>query len=130
PLPLRHRPLTLVIRHSRGAVSASPNPPGCGGPAEEKRHMTRYQIHNRTSGHILGVWEAESPDTALDAMAREAGYRDYADCQEQVPADDGEIVVTEIPNNILIHRDRLPEYGERPLAGTVRAVVHGLRVTA
>lgn len=108
--------------------------------------MTRYQIHNRTSGHILGVWEAESPDTALDAMAREAGYRDYADCQEQVPADDGEIVVTEMaddsdddeddnphryrPNNILIHHDRRPDYDERPAPGTVRQVTHGLRVTA
>ena len=42
--------------------------------------MTTYQISNTTSGVIIGTYEAESRQGALEAMARDQGYSDYAEC--------------------------------------------------
>lgn len=57
--------------------------------------MTTYTIENTASGVVLGTYEAESAETALDAMARDAGYADYAACCAEAPAADREIVVSE-----------------------------------
>lgn len=56
--------------------------------------MTTYMIENTLSGVIIGEYEAADEDGALDAMARDAGYRDYAACCEGVPFTIGEIAVT------------------------------------
>jgi len=56
--------------------------------------MTKYTIENTASGVVLGTYEAESAKAALDAMARDAGYADYAACCADVPSPDGEIVVS------------------------------------
>lgn len=40
--------------------------------------MTSYEISGRATGHILGTYEGETVEEALDAMARDAGYRSYA----------------------------------------------------
>lgn len=53
--------------------------------------MKKYRIENRTSGIILGVFEATSAEAALDAMAREAGYASYAEVQEVA---EGDLTVT------------------------------------
>jgi hypothetical protein len=58
--------------------------------------MTAYQITNRISGEILGVYRGISEDDALDAMARDAGYADYAACCAAAPAEEGEIQITEM----------------------------------
>ena len=55
--------------------------------------MATYQIENTRSGVILGEYEASSEAEALNAMARDAGYADYAACCEVAPVSDGEIVV-------------------------------------
>lgn len=52
----------------------------------------RYTIENRRSAVVLGVYEADSPQEALDKMAQDAGYESYAALCEEVP---GELVVTE-----------------------------------
>ena len=59
--------------------------------------MTKtYRIENTRSGVILGDYTADSKEAALDAMARDAGYADYAEAQEVAPAAEGDILVTEI----------------------------------
>lgn len=50
--------------------------------------MRYYKIYNRTIGLDLGVFEAADEMAALDALAREAGYRDYAEACEVAPSDD------------------------------------------
>ena len=40
--------------------------------------MSIFQIRQKDNGAILWTGSAPSEEAALDAMAREAGYRDYA----------------------------------------------------
>lgn len=54
---------------------------------------TRYRISNRRSGIVLGVYEADNARAALDALARDAGYADYASANAVAPAAPGEILV-------------------------------------
>lgn len=56
--------------------------------------MPAYRIFNRHSATVLGVYEAATPAEALDAMARDAGYRDYRHADDVAPAVPGEIAVT------------------------------------
>lgn len=39
--------------------------------------MKTYRISNRISGVTVGDYEADDPMSALDVMAREAGYDSY-----------------------------------------------------
>lgn len=57
-----------------------------------------FQIENIKSGVILGTYEAKDEHDALDLMARDAGYPDYAAVQAQpeLAAGDGEVLVTEV----------------------------------
>jgi hypothetical protein len=59
--------------------------------------MTTYRIENMISGVILGDYEGATEAEALDAMARDAGYADYAALCNVVPVKDGEISIGPAP---------------------------------
>jgi RecB family endonuclease NucS len=67
--------------------------------------MAHFQIGNRYSGKILGIYEAETAADALDVMARDAGYASYAAACEVTQSGDDELVVTEVPRIITCHGD-------------------------
>jgi len=54
--------------------------------------MRAYRIENAESGIILGTYKGVSKQDALDAMARDAEYIDYAHLQREV---EGRLIVTE-----------------------------------
>ena len=56
--------------------------------------MKNYEITNPTSGVNLGTYQGETPEEALDAMARDAGYADAAEAAEVAGKID--LTVTEI----------------------------------
>lgn len=58
--------------------------------------MKLYRIINELSGVALGVYEGETEQDALDAMARDAGYADHAEATE-VAGSEG-VVVEEAPS--------------------------------
>jgi hypothetical protein len=61
--------------------------------SEREMEMTKYQIENTKTGVFLGVYEGADEAAALDAMAQDAGYVDYADVTAQMPVEEGEIAV-------------------------------------
>jgi len=58
--------------------------------------MAVYRIINTISGVDLGIFVAGSEGQALDAMARDAGYRNRADAESIAPTLPGELVVSEV----------------------------------
>ena len=56
--------------------------------------MKRFEISNTNSGLVIGAYEGETAEDALDAMARDAGYSNYA----AIPAEGetGRLQVTEL----------------------------------
>ncbi len=55
--------------------------------------MTTFTITNTASGIVLGQYEAATEAEALDLMARDAGYADYASIPEEIGGGD-DLVVT------------------------------------
>ena len=49
--------------------------------------MGIFQIRQTKSGAVLWTGAADDEQTALDAMAREAGYRDFAAIPDAIRAD-------------------------------------------
>ena len=59
--------------------------------------MSIFQIRQKTSGAILWTGFAEDEEIALDAMAREAGYRHFAslpDCIRSVGVEAAKLDMT------------------------------------
>lgn len=69
------------------------------GETPQERTMPQYEISNRISGQTLGTYIGETCWEALDAMARDAGYRDYSQaCQEAGAYDD--LIVSRISEEV------------------------------
>lgn len=49
--------------------------------------MSIFQIRQKNNGPVLWTGSAPDEQSALDAMAREAGYRDFAALSEIIRAD-------------------------------------------
>ncbi len=56
----------------------------------------RYEIKNRVSGAVLGVYVADDPESAIEAMAREAGYADEAEAIAVTGDNPEDLIATEI----------------------------------
>lgn len=64
--------------------------------------MNRFAISNRVSSHCFGIYDAETPADAIQAMRVDAGYRDAAHVARELGLDpetvDDDIVTDEIPD--------------------------------
>jgi hypothetical protein len=58
--------------------------------------MARFKIENTVSGTVIGEFDADDEQDALDAMAREAGYRDHAEACEVAPTSSSEMRVIRV----------------------------------
>lgn len=84
--------------------------------------MTKYSIINRVSGADLGTYEAESREAALDAMARDAGYRDHAHACEVTGEDGSDLAVTEIERRVTLTETETADWeSDESLRRTVRS---------
>jgi hypothetical protein len=68
--------------------------------------MSTYQITSKTSGADLGTYEGATPADALDAMSRDAGYRDHADASAQSGDDGAHLAVGEVDLSSRYEYDR------------------------
>jgi hypothetical protein len=62
--------------------------------------MATFEIYNLNAGEVLGRYEASDADSALDVMARDYGFANYAavvaDYGVSVEEAKGELEVTEV----------------------------------
>jgi hypothetical protein len=66
--------------------------------------MPTYKISNAIHGAPLGVYQAVSRADALEQLARDAGYPDYATACEDSPVVHGEVVISIVHRPSFMHR--------------------------
>jgi len=74
-----------------------------------------YSISSSTSGATLGVYLAQSPAAALDAMAQDAGYRDAADAAQATGDDGAHLVVEEMRYSVVVVSPNLRHADASPI---------------
>lgn len=57
--------------------------------------MSRYEVCNSQSAHSFGVYEADSPEAAIQACCKDAGYSSKEDA-ESVMGHDAELIAVEV----------------------------------
>lgn len=55
------------------------------------------RVQHRFSGFLLGIYDVSAPWRALEAYARDRGYRNLAEALQKKHAEDGEIIVSTEP---------------------------------
>ncbi len=55
----------------------------------------KYTIKSPVTGRVLGAYEADTLPSALDMLARDAGYENMAAASEDCGEDPSELVITE-----------------------------------
>ncbi len=95
----------LTTAHNARSIRPmdAPHPPRLGIRGWEQQMTKTYSIGNTISGADLGAYEGATEAEALDAMARDAGYTDYAEAQSVAPAAYGEIVATEMTKTYSVY---------------------------
>lgn len=64
--------------------------------------MARYRISSNISSAVLGIYDGEDEQSALDAMARDAGYKDHAEVEREVGTQPGELLVERISHSVRV----------------------------
>lgn len=84
-----------------------------------------YRIENSSSSVVLGYYKATTEADALDAMARDAGYADYAEAHSVAP---GDVLVTAVhpPRTLRALRDVLNDAPRDADQRERYALAHGL----
>lgn len=57
--------------------------------------MTKFEVCSTKTGHIFGIFEADTPEAAIEACNRDAGYASTADANE-VMGCEGTLIATEV----------------------------------
>lgn len=57
--------------------------------------MTKYEVSNIKSAHSFGVYEADSPEAAIEAACKDAGYSSKDDA-EDVMGHDAELIAVKV----------------------------------
>ena len=83
--------------------------------------MSKFEVCNRLSAHSFGVFDAASPEEAVDACCRDAGYKNAADCDE-VTGTTGELMAARV-DLVQIVNPFSAAIIERDISGTTQAEI-------
>ena len=63
-----------------------------------KKEMKKFEVHNKNSGVCLGIYSADTPQEAIEAMYRDAGYASEEDARAVAHA--VQCVATEVAQDL------------------------------
>lgn len=90
--------------------------------------MTTWTITSKTSGATLGSYEAATREGALDAMARDAGYKDAADAAETSGDDGAHLIVREVVTAESVTNEQIAALRDESAVAGDRAMVAICRI--
>jgi uncharacterized protein YegP (UPF0339 family) len=57
--------------------------------------MSKFEVSNSKSGHSFGMYEADSPEAAIEAVCQDAGYTSKAAAEEAM-GHESELIAVEV----------------------------------